>query len=399
MKLFLKLLFVCSLSQFAEAQDADSLALENALAFQTEDEKSDWFRVNGYLKYMQTVGFSADSSASVDHLIHNRLNFAAYLPKGHSFVAQFRTRIFFGYSVNNVPNYGDLVNDYDGVIPLEWLAVDNNSVVMNIIGDRLYYDYSSDKIQVRVGRQRINWGINTTWNPNDIFNSYNIYDFDYEEREGSDAIRVKFSPDYLSSFDFAYKFTGDIDTDVASLLYKFNKKNYDYQFLVGKFEEQIAIGGGWAGSIKLVGFKGELTYFQPYNTGANGNLSASTALDYSWRNGLYLMGTYLFNSTGANQPIDPFVQIVEVPNAERLMPAKHNAMVSSAYQFSPIFTGNLGVVYSFEINSMTLFPTLTIGIKSNLDFDLIGQFFFQELPEEDFTNLGNGLFGRLKWSF
>ena len=37
-------------------------------------------------------------------------------------------------------------------------------------------DWANEKLQLRVGRQRINWGINTTWNPNDIFNSYNIYD-------------------------------------------------------------------------------------------------------------------------------------------------------------------------------------------------------------------------------
>lgn len=393
MKPFLRTFFILLFAvQGLHAQNTDSTQT-------TESEKKDWLRFNGYLKYMQTVGFSGDSTVSVDNLIHNRLNFRAFVGNGHSFVGQFRTRIFYGYSVNNVSGYGDLVNDYDGVIPLEWLVVDEPSVVMNIIADRLYYDYSGNKFQVRIGRQRINWGINTTWNPNDIFNSYNIYDFDYEEREGSDAIRIKFFPNYLSTFDLAYKFTGDFDSDVVSLLYKFNKKNYDYQLLVGKFEEKIAMGGGWAGSIKLVGFKGELTYFQPYNNSEDGNLSASTTFDYSWVNGFYLMGTYLFNTTGANHPIDPFIQIVEVPNAERLMPAKHNTMASASYQFSPIFTGNMGLVYSFEINSMTLFPTMTFSLKKNLDFDLVGQFFFQELPDEDFSNLGNGVFGRMKWSF
>jgi len=348
---------------------------------------------------MQTIGFSGDSLVTVDNLIHNRLNFSASFKKGHSFVAEFRNRILFGYSARTIPGYGELVNQYDGAVDMEWLPVDNDDVIISVIADRLYYDYYSQKWQVRVGRQRINWGINTTWNPNDLFNNYNIYDFDYEERQGADAVRVKFFPNYLSSFDLAYKFTGNFRRDVFAAKYKFNKKNYDYQVLAGKFLEKIAFGGGWAGSIKLVGFKGEITAFVPYTETGDFNLSASTTFDYSWTSGFYLMGTYLFNSTGADHPIDPFISRVEVPNAEFLMPAKHNTMISGSYPFSPIFSGNLGVIYSFEINSLTVFPTLTLNIKSNFDLDMIGQFFFQELPEQSFSNLGNGVFWRLKWSF
>ena len=162
--------------------------------------------------------------------------------------------------MKSIPNYGEYVNDYDGVLPLEWLWVDNENVVANTIVDRLYYDYSSEKFQLRIGRQRINWGINTTWNPNDIFNSYNIYDFDYEEREGADAISATFFPNHFSSFDVAYKFTGNWDDDVFAVKYKFNKWNYDFQFLGGKFEDNITLGIGWAGSLGLIGFKGEATY-------------------------------------------------------------------------------------------------------------------------------------------
>ena len=174
---------------------------------------------NGYVKFMQSLAFTDNGSILVDNLIHNRLNISFYTQKGSTVVAQFRNRIFFGESVRTIPNYGDFINEYDGVLPLEWLWVNNETVVANTIVDRLYYDYSSEKFQLRVGRQRINWGINTTWNPNDIFNSYNIYDFDYEEREGADAIRMKFFPNYFSSFDVAYKFTGNWDDDVFALKY------------------------------------------------------------------------------------------------------------------------------------------------------------------------------------
>lgn len=365
----------------------------------TQAPKKDWLRFNGYIKYMQTLSITADTNMMVDNLIHNRMNFKAYLGQKSSIKADFRTRVFYGASNQAIPEYGKQVTTYDGILPLEWVVFDNKSAAMNVIVDRLYYDYSANKYQVRVGRQRINWGINTTWNPNDIFNSYNIYDFDYEEREGSDAVRVKYFPNYNSSFDIAYKFTDNFKTDVFAALYKFNKKSYDYQFLLGKFQQKIAMGGGWAGSIKMVGFKGEATYFQATQTNEENNLSASVSFDYSWNNGFYLMGTYLYNSTGAVDPVNPSDQTFAIPTAEYLMPTAHNVMFSGAKQLSPIMNLNMGLIYGFGTNSLTIFPTYTVNLKSNLDLDIIGQLFFQELPTQPFSNLGNGIFWRLKGSF
>lgn len=356
------------------------------------------FSINGYVKFMETLAFS-ENEVLINNLIHNRLNFAFYTKKGSSVIAQFRNRIFFGEFVNTIPDYGEQVNSYEGVLPLEWLWVDNDDVVANTIVDRLYYEYTSEKFQLRAGRQRINWGINTTWNPNDIFNSYNIYDFDYEEREGADALRATFFPNYFSSFDMAYKFTGNWDTDVFGFKYKFNKWNYDLQFLAGKFEKNVTVGLGWAGSLKLVGFKGEVTYFNPYDVSGDNNLSASTSFDYAFASGFYVLGTYLFNSTGTNNLIDPSLQEFEIPNAANLMPAKHNMMIQGSYPITPIFYASLGTLYSFGINNFTLFPTLSYGILTNLDFDLIGQFFWQETTVQDFQSVGNVVYWRFKYSF
>lgn len=381
----LALLFVF-ITSFSFAQDSTK-------------KKMEWLELNRYIKFMQTLAISPDTTMFVDNLWHNRLNFKAFVSKKSTITVEFRNRLFYGNSVRNIPGYGELINDYDGALPLEWLVVDNESMVLSVIADRLYYDYTSDKVQFRAGRQRINWGINTTWNPNDIFNSYNIYDFDYEEREGSDALRLKFFPNYYSSFDLAYKFTGDFDRDVFAGMYKFNKKGYDIQLLAGKFLEKVSVGGGWAGNIKLIGFKGEVTYFIPYTDEGEQNLTFSTAFDYSWPNGSTFMATYLFNSSGTNEVSDPTLSVIAVPNAENLMPAKHNTMVNYARQLSPISSINVGALYSFGMNSFVFFPTYTLNLKSNLDLDLIGQLFFQELSNQEFSNLGNGVYWRLKMSF
>ncbi|MCK7542259.1 MAG: hypothetical protein MZV63_70990 [Marinilabiliales bacterium] len=64
------------------------------------------------------------------------------------------------------------------------------SHVLNTFIDRASVDFTAGTLQVSAGRQRINWSQALVWNPNDIFNTYSSFDFDYMERPGSDAVRV-----------------------------------------------------------------------------------------------------------------------------------------------------------------------------------------------------------------
>ncbi|CAL6315246.1 unnamed protein product [Bathycoccus prasinos] len=141
------------------------------------------------------------------------------------------------------------------------LESSQDSWAAQTIMDRLYLDIYLGDWEMSIGRQRINWGISTFWNSNDIFNAYNFTDFDYEERPGSDAILIRKYIGFTSSIEFAIAATDDINKLKAGLLYKFNLKNYDYQILAGLSENYLALGGGWSGAIKQVGFKGEFNTF------------------------------------------------------------------------------------------------------------------------------------------
>ncbi len=94
-----------------------------------------------------------------------------------------------------------------------------------------------DKFQVTLGRQRINWGQTFVWNPNDIFNAYSYFDFDYIERPGSDAVRLQYFPSSSSVAEFAVKVDDENDITAAGL-YRFNKWGYDIQFLAGLCQQR-----------------------------------------------------------------------------------------------------------------------------------------------------------------
>ena len=88
-------------------------------SFTVTSQENEWTgQFNGYVKYMQTLGMSSDNPVQVDNLIHNRLNFKFYNKSYSSFVVQVRNRLFYGDIVKQVPNYGEFINQYDGVLPL-----------------------------------------------------------------------------------------------------------------------------------------------------------------------------------------------------------------------------------------------------------------------------------------
>lgn len=363
----------------------------------------------GYVKYMQTNVIQNVDTILTDNLIHNRLNLKVKLPKGFTFGAGARIRAFYGevtktgiITGNLVgQDYADQLKNYDGVLNLERTWVSGNSLIVNSIMDRFWLDYTKGDWEIRVGRQRVNWGLNTVWNPNDLFNALNYLDFDYEERQGSDAVRAQYFIGDMSSIDIAYKWAKDPKNNVGAIKYKFNTHTYDIQLLAGKYHKDFAAGIGWAGNIKKAGFKGEGTYFVPYDSigNVNGTLSFSTTLEYGFKKGWTGMISYLLNTSGTNQPQSALGLNAFTPDAKTMMPNQHTVFLNFAKPVSPVFAVNLGGFYGFGVNWLIFFPTVTYSIKPNWDIDFVGQLFWGENTQQQFTNQGNGIYLRLKWSF
>lgn len=358
---------------------------------------NDNISINGYVKYLPSISFKKLDDVSFDNLIHNRINIKAYF--GENFTAKIgiRNRVFFGETVKNNPNYGDLIAVDDGEMDLSFLLINNKSVVVHSIFDRAFIDYSKNKWQIRLGRQRINWGINLAWNTNDLFNAYNIVDFDYEEKAGADALRIQYYAD-KGTFDFAYKLGKDMDHSVIASRYKFNKWKYDLQFLIANYYEDIAIGAGWAGNIKKAGFKGEATYFKDKKTSDN-VMSISTSVDYFFKKGMYLNGSILYTSNGENT-FNPLVLdfTTSTLSAKKLMPTKYSYLLQVSNEFNPRFKGSLTSIYGQGMDIFFVMPSLDYSIKENWDINLTGQLFYAKLYNS-IENLNNSVYLRLQYSF
>ena len=107
--------------------------------------------------------------------------------------------------VKKFPDYEQMIDEEGGYFDLGTVLISADGWFLHSAIDRAWVDYTLGKLQVRAGRQRINWGVNLVWNPNDIFNTFSYFDFDYEERPGTDAVRVQYYTGTTSSAELVYK--------------------------------------------------------------------------------------------------------------------------------------------------------------------------------------------------
>lgn len=365
---------------------------------QTEEPRN--WSLNGYVKHLHSIiDIDGLPSYLTDNLLHNRLNFKWYPSDEWTVIAETRNRIFYGDFVRSTPMYANLVemanNDF---LDMSFHWIDKPGWVMNSTLDRLYVQWNIGDFEARIGRQRINWGINTVWNPNDLFNAFAFTDFDYEERPGSDALRLKYYTGVAGSIEIAINAARSWSNRVVAALYKFNFKQYDFQLLTGVANRDLVLGGGWAGNIKTSGFKGEWTYFAPLeNEGSSSAFAFTTAFDHSFSSSLYLGVGYLYNSSGKTRG-----SLAELFNfelsAKNLYPFRHAIFFSGNYPLTPLMNAGLTFIYG-PLASHPLFinPTWTISIAQNWDLDLVGQLAFSK--EVTFSSAVSAGFLRMKFSF
>lgn len=363
----------------------------------------DVVNIRGYVKDLQIANFVKLDDIITDNLIHNRINLRVNIAKPVTAALEVRNRIFYGETVKGAANYANLVDVDNGLLDLSHVLVDKQAFVFLTQVDRAWVRYSNDKFDLTLGRQRINWGINTVWNPNDLFNAYNYVDFDYEERPGTDGVRFQYYFKNFSSVEFAARPGEDIDSSIVAAMYKFNKWNYDVQIIAGNYFSDAALGLGWAGNIKLAGFKGEATYFHPRKSfgDTTGVINGSISFDYAFKNSIYAMVSGLYNSQGINES-NPTALLALYSNTispKNMMPSKYSAFGQISYPFTPLINGGLAGIYGFGLNLLFINPTIGISVANNWELLLVGQIIYSENFNSEFKNLYNSVFVRLKWSF
>ncbi|HEY4786787.1 MAG TPA: hypothetical protein VIH57_12090, partial [Bacteroidales bacterium] len=174
----------------------------NLTAQDTVQQKK--FTVYGYISSLQNAMFdSIQGNWVTENIIHNRLNFKWYPVSSLSGALEMRNRLVFGESIKLDPNSASSYDKDYGLMKLTTNIFHGGSYLLNTSVDRLWLAFEKNKWKITLGRQRINWSQTWVWNPNDIFNTYSFFDFDYAERPGSDAFRVQYYNSEVSVTELA----------------------------------------------------------------------------------------------------------------------------------------------------------------------------------------------------
>lgn len=364
----------------------------------------------GYVKelsmyYHPVEPLPVTATKTLDYLflnqIHNRLNFKWYANSKLTLALEARNRVFFGQMVREFPGYGDYVDTDNGYIDLQTVLITQNSWFLHTMLDRAWIDYTSGKWQVRAGRQRINWETNLVWNPNDVFNTFSYFDFDYEERPGTDGLRIQYYSSVTSSAELVYKLGRNSNETAIAGMYRFLKSSYDIQFLGGWVGKDYVFGGGWSGDIKGAGFRGEATWFKPRDKNDSNNfesLVASVSADYTFTNSLYLHFATLYNSHGTTGDAGGRSFFAPDISAKMLSYGKYQLFAQTSFPFTPLLTADLSAMLNPCDGSSFIGPSLAYSIGDNWEVMLNGQLFFGKDGTE-YGDYGQAIFGRIKWAF
>lgn len=363
----------------------------------------DKLSLSGYVSDMGSLIYQKSTDTKTwDNLVHNRINIDFYASNSITASIQFRTRLMTGGSIKAAPGlYAEYIDNDNGKMDLSFNLLEKKRSILNTTIDRLYIDYVLDDFQLTIGRQRINWGKTFAWNPNDIFNAYSFFDFDYIEKPGSDALRAQFYTGMASALEFAVKINPD-NKFTTALMYRFNKFNYDFQLLGGMVNEQdYILGGAWSGNIKNISFRGEFSYLRPQEnfSDTTGVLISTLSLGYIFPNNMSVQLEALYNQNAKNININSFQDFYGMDmSVKTLSFTEYSIFGQFSYPVTPLINASLSCMYYPEIDGFFLGPTIVYSLSDNMDFSLVSQIFRGEMTPDLMETYVLG-FLRLKWSF
>jgi hypothetical protein len=358
------------------------------------------------LKKSQSDAIALDPAKLYSYFnLNNRLNLNWYLTDKIQFQLGLRTNYVFGDLVYELNKRMDNAYNELNIKDPGWANLshawhqDANGVLFSNI-DRMFFQYNGEKISLTLGRQRINWGINMVWQPNDIFNSFNYLDFNYPERPGSDAIRLQYYTGMTSSLEFAYKID-HLNHSTYAAKYAFNHWNYDFQLIAGRMNDEYWVGGiGFSGNIGGAGINGEASYYLP-KEGINLTKTVIATLggNYMFKNNILLNIGGLYNSAGTTKKAArSMFTLMENITALDYTPSLIALFGNASYPINPLINIDLTTMVNPFDASFYIGPALNISISDNVSLYFIAQSFWGEEGTE-YGDIGKMYFSRLQWNF
>ncbi|MBD3419080.1 MAG: hypothetical protein GF398_03070 [Chitinivibrionales bacterium] len=358
------------------------LCLPAFCAPESRQRLGDDLSIGGRIVYLPSIYLNDTSSNWITGAgLHNRLEGAWYATDRLTLHAGWRNRLVYGEQVEEVPGYQERLTGRRGMIDLTAKLAEGASYTAYTQLDRIYADVFVRDWQVRIGRQRVNWGINLVWAPHDIFYAAQYVDFDYPEGAGIDAVSLRYYPAATSSVEAVVEGARDADSISAAILGKVNVSKYDIQVLAGFVDGDLAAGAGISGAIGGAAVRGAATILHPRRSLEDTQTTVIAALssDYTWPNGFYLHGSALVNSDGEwGKPGRQFPLRAGDVSVRNLTPSLLTLFAQVSHPLTPLLGVDIAAMTNPADGSVLVYPSINYSLHQHLDVALIGLLFFGE---------------------
>jgi len=265
--------------------------------------------------------------------------------------------------------------------------------------DRLLAQLRFGQAELTIGRQRINWGMDLTWNPNDIFNTFSYLNLEYPERPGTDAVNLKFYTGSLSFVEAVFQPQKDIDSSAYGFRYKATKGSTDLQLIFTNMATHYVAGGGFTAGLGQVALRSEFSYFHSHVSEQKNGVVGTLSTDRPFANSGFFQFGMLFNSFGSSNVNSPFSFIEpQVQNPMTLSRGKINVMAAISGTIQTLFTPSLAILANPRDGSAVIIPSISYSASNDLTLGLTTMLLTGKHSSE-YPNTGQLAYLKMQWNF
>ena len=278
---------------------------------------------------------------------------------------------------------------------LDKVSVDDDHLYLKHSIYRAYAKYHSPQFQAVVGKQAIDWGRMRFYSPLDIFNPTGPIDLEPEERVGTDAINLNFSPENFVGINaVAAPGENSGETSFGLKLYK-TISPYDLAFIAASVRKDTVVGFSFDGSLSQAGFRGEVTHTEQDNKKSFTRLSVG--MDYNFNDKLYALWEQFFNDGHEDNNPGTFTSSYRL--ARQILSLKKNlTSILFKYSLTPLLELSTATIYDWDAKSIVVNPQFKYNVSSNVDIVVGSQMFFGNTNSE-FGPYEHLYYVEFKWFF
>ncbi|MFH1198195.1 MAG: hypothetical protein V1720_21005 [bacterium] len=265
------------------------------------------------------------------------------------------------------------------IVDLTWNPINEQNFSVSHFIDRLYFKQNFDFGEVVIGRQRISWGTGRIWNPTDLFNPINPASYYKNEKDGADALSMKFFLGDFTDLNLVYNPKEKIAESNFGFRFRTNFNEFDLSLMGGYFDKQVVAGLDFAGNLFDAGVRGEGIITADKNDLSNYRIKFILGADYQFTSEFYALLEYQFNGEGKTDKFK--YELFRLMKGEILNLSKNYFVVSGFYQITPLFAVSL--TNNICANDKSGFTALIANYSLTQDIyvSLGGQIFYGD----DFT--------------